>query len=73
MVDRKGARRIRIDHVHNPQTPEQRQAEFDRAVENVTSSSLSVREQQIRIKNLRKAHRMGLAPAEDIFTANCPK
>lgn len=73
MVDRKEARHIKIHHVHNPQTPEQKQAEFDKAVENVTSSDLSAREQQIRIENLRKAHRIGLAPAEDIFTANCSK
>lgn len=73
MVDRKGARHIVIHHIHSPQTPEQRRAEFDKAVENVINSNLSAEEQQIRIENLRKAHRMILTPAKDIFTANCPK
>nr|MBI5455805.1 hypothetical protein [Candidatus Levybacteria bacterium] len=73
MVDRKGARRITIRHTHNPQTSEQKQDNFNNAVEKVRSSGFSPREQAVRIENLRKAHGINLASEGEIFTAGCPK
>lgn len=75
MGEKERARRtIRIRHVHNPQTPEQKQDNFNRAVEKVRDSGLSPEQQAVRIERLRSAYLgVELAPQGDIYTAGCSK
>lgn len=67
-------RRIgKIRHVHHLQTLEERQDIFNNAVEKIKNSNFPPREQEIRIQNLRKAHKIDLAPQKDLFVAPCTK